>query len=933
MTEPPDLLSLALDRIGYTHRREQDALAELLRTGGDRVAVQAGTGCIQGDAEIIVNRGGNARRTRLRDVVCRFNGLDPRYRWDPTTPTYVQREVDGIVRLGRLLNAWCSGVKTTYTVTTETGRTLRATDEHPFLTARGWLRLDELKVDDELHVRGPQASDRPRKAKTHYRLVKSVDAHPHAYRHPRFTRVPLHRLVVEADMNGLSYDAFLARIRSGDVADLAFLDPAEWAVHHRDHDHLNNTLGNLQVLTPSAHARLHADEGRVNHVLYKIVTERVESIEQFGEEMTYDLEVADDPHNFLANGVVVHNTGKSMAALTHAASMGRPGRPAVVVTMTLALTAQYTYKDAPQIAEAIGMSYTRIVGRSHYLCASSKAAGFSSDPPSDDYHEIEAWIAARDEWLDQAASPYLPECSRWELNRETGEHDESYACPGSCGGKSYGGCGARRARERGTQVHVIVTNAHCLVYHHRYPFAEILPDDIAYVLVDEAHQLPDTVSSTLAAEIGPPFGTVWQGGEKSPAVQIEVPAEIAHGRAHGVPREGCSACEHDHEHYLGVSEHDVAARLIRRVHAVRAEMCSAVNWAETWSPEERVRATAGQCQRLRTAVAEYRQWIAAIGAEQWGAPVRPRTDDDPEPEESPGVLDTIELLALTAAMDHVVASVRRDEPEIITLTRTKVAGATARYLGTPAALITGTMPRTLPARVGWPDVEPADVGHPFDYAASVKGWISRHSGIKTPPRRLTGRARDQWLDSLEGNYAARADELDRFIGDGRGLVLVPSHADTDVLRRHLVPRLHARGVPAFLQPRKGGSRKAREQVQAFIGEDGPAVLIGTDSLATGVDLPGDLLTRVAWWCLPKGFTSPADQQREALYPGYGDDRLRIKVAQGIGRLLRRETDTGWVLLCDDRFAQHLAGANGILDRHLREIVWKRLPIRQVEGAA
>ena len=645
-------------------------------------------------------------------------------------------------------------------------------------------------------------------------------------------------------------------------------------------------------------------------------------------------------------------TGKSVAALTEAARRGRRGRPSVVVTMTIALTAQYAYKDAPAVAEATekalgkgkGMTFTRIVGRSHYLCASSPAGGFSTEPPDDDPRLIEQWIEARDQWLDTVASIGLPECSRWELDRESGVHDQDFACPGSCGGKRYGGCGARRARERGHEVQVIITNAHCLVYHYRYPFAEILPDQIAYVLVDEAHQLPDTVSSTLSAEITPGFGTAWVGSDGTPAVQIAVPPEVAHaldapaapglGAAVGeVGMYACMACvEGRDQHYVARSHHDVATAFVAHVQAVRAELCASVQWAQTWSPEVRVAATAGQCERIRAAVAEYHRWVAAIASGEWGGEVTQRTDDDPEPDESPSVLETAELLALTAGVPSIVATIRRDEPEAITILRTKVARATARYLGPHAALITGTMPTTLPARVGWDDVAAHDVGHPFDYAGSVRGWISRHSGVKTPPRRLTRENRERWLRGLERTYAARADELDRFLGSGRGLVLVPSHADVAVLRRHLVPRLEARGVPVFIQPKGGGSRKAREQVTAFIATPGPAVLIGTDSLTTGVDLPGNLLTRVAWWCLPKGFTSPADEQRELLYPGYADDRLRIKVAQGVGRLLRRETDSGWVLLCDERFALHVKTATGILDRHLQEIDWKRLPVREPEGS-
>lgn len=278
-------------------------------------------GCIQGDAEICINRGGKGFRIKLSDMVMRLNGETPPGQWgrpwNPDTPTYVQREVDGIVRLALVSNAWTSGVKTTYTVTTNTGRELRATDEHPFLTERGWLRLDELKVDDEVHVRG-ERSALGRRSKPRYREICLL-GHPFARDR---NRVPFHRLVAEAVMNNLPVENFIQAIRDGHADEFKFLDPETWAVHHGDLNSLNNEPGNLQVLTHSDHHRLHAELGGVNNVQILITTEKVVSVEKFGEEETYDIEVDGDPHNFLANGFVVHNTGKTSVGRALASHFG-----------------------------------------------------------------------------------------------------------------------------------------------------------------------------------------------------------------------------------------------------------------------------------------------------------------------------------------------------------------------------------------------------------------------------------------------------------------------------------------------------------------------------------------------------------------------------------------------------------------------------------
>lgn len=301
--------------------------ADIIAATG-RALITDEPGCIYGDAEIIVNRGGAAKRTTLGELVRRFNGGGYRSRWgtyskapawDLTIPTMVQREVDGVVRLGRVVNAWCSGVKTTYTVTTETGRTIRATDEHPFLTERGWLRLDELEVGDLVHVRGTQQSVAERKPKPRYREIAGLYGHPHARGLGRRTsthRVAYHRLVVEAQLNGMETEEFIEACRKTHRSrSLAFLHPGIWAVHHKDHDHTNNAPSNLELMSHAAHHRLHADEGKANQVLYKIAHERVVSVELYGEEETFDIEVEDDPHNFIADGFVVHNTGKTGTAV------------------------------------------------------------------------------------------------------------------------------------------------------------------------------------------------------------------------------------------------------------------------------------------------------------------------------------------------------------------------------------------------------------------------------------------------------------------------------------------------------------------------------------------------------------------------------------------------------------------------------------------
>lgn len=73
--------------------------------------------------------------------------------------------------------------------------------------------------------------------------------------------------------------------------------------HHIDGDTLNNSPGNIGILCATCHQHEH-HLGK--EMTVKWVT--VASIEPDGFEMTYDLEIDHPCHNFVANGIVTHNS-------------------------------------------------------------------------------------------------------------------------------------------------------------------------------------------------------------------------------------------------------------------------------------------------------------------------------------------------------------------------------------------------------------------------------------------------------------------------------------------------------------------------------------------------------------------------------------------------------------------------------------------------
>lgn len=131
-------------------------------------------------------------------------------------------------------------------------------------------------------------------------------------------------------------------------------------------------------------------------------------------------------------------------------------------------------------------------------------------------------------------------------------------------------------------------------------------------------------------------------------------------------------------------------------------------------------------------------------------------------------------------------------------------------------------------------------------------------------------------------------------GEGRTLVLVTGYKAYDRLRA-LLPDAH-------FQDRGEGAEAAN------VLRDGRSrVVVGTfANMGTGIDLPGEALTNVVLLHTPQG---PKDDYDKALEAKNGSSwfwnnwyfpRTDAAMAQAIGRLIRRPTDTGTVWFLDAR---------------------------------
>ena len=268
-------------------------------------------GCLSGDTVIRINRLGVGRKITIKDLYEKYNGI--RGKWQPAE-VYIRRCVNGKVVLSRMEECVYKGEQLTWELVLEDGKRLRATGGHKIMTADGFCKVEDLRVGTLIAV------DNMKKQGTaqHKKHFKDKDfvvgkLHPCARYHKSGCcyRISLHRALYEANLNGLSLQEFRERTYN-DISGLKFV-PKGLHIHHIDGDHNNNTPENLEVLDCREHLLKHKlvnnfGQGNVEYSpLKEILPGKVESV--------YDIrceDIENNEPNYNANGILVHNTGKSL---------------------------------------------------------------------------------------------------------------------------------------------------------------------------------------------------------------------------------------------------------------------------------------------------------------------------------------------------------------------------------------------------------------------------------------------------------------------------------------------------------------------------------------------------------------------------------------------------------------------------------------------
>ncbi|WP_297795486.1 ATP-dependent DNA helicase [Mycobacterium sp.] len=588
-------------------------------------------------------------------------------------------------------------------------------------------------------------------------------------------------------------------------------------------------------------------------------------------------------------------TGKSLAylvpAIVHAL---RADSPVVVSTATIALQRQLVDRDLPRLIDSLADALPRrpqfalLKGRRNYLCLNKIHNGGAADgeetddrPQEELFNPMAVSALGRDvqrltEWASTTESgdrddlkPGVPDRSWSQVSVSARECLGVARCP-------FGAeCFSERARGLAGRADVVVTN-HALLAIDAVSESAVLPEH-ALLVVDEAHELVDRVTSVATAELT--------------------------SAALGVASRRISRL--------------VSPELVQRLDATTATFAAAIHDG-----------TPGRIDRLDEELATYLTSLRDVANA-----ARSAIDSTNDPKAASARAEAVAALSeISDTASRVLASFGPaipDRTDVVWLEHEEIRGTSRPVLRVAPLSVAGLLRTRVFSRstvvltsatltiggsfdamaaawgltAGSSDDGDArwrglDVGSPFEHAKAGILYVAAH--LPPPGRDGVGSA-EQLTEIAELVTAA----------DGRTLGLFSSmraaRATAEAMRERL-------STPVLCQ----GDDSTSALVEQFSAEPQTS-LFGTLSLWQGVDVPGPSLSLVLIDRIP--FPRPDDpllsarQRAVAARGGNGfmavaASHAALLLAQGSGRLLRRVTDRGVVAVLDSRMVT--AGYGGYL---------------------
>ncbi len=633
--------------------------------------------------------------------------------------------------------------------------------------------------------------------------------------------------------------------------------------------------------------------------------------------------LADKRHLLVQAGT---GTGKSLGYLVPLISHAqREELPMVIATATLALQSQIVRRDVPRLLEAIGPELGRDVdvallkGRSNYLCVHKLEGGYPEDEQDALFDDPDLTAAQHPEGprvtgmktFAAGGSRLGEEVQRlraWAATTETGDRDEvmpgvsnqawrqvsvtAQECLGSQKCPMADACFSERARQEAVEADIIITN-HALLAIAAFEGISVLPDYSA-VVIDEAHELQDRVTTAVTGTLNSAM-IVAAATAARRAAKIDDDALLGAAEAlqielslldEGLMPRGLSSSA---ENTLAMVR-DAARAAISDLKPAQGEEAD----AQTQMARSRVQEVFTAAERMLN--------TNASGEILWAT--RPS-------EFTPGQgysKDPAAAVTLNVAPVSVAMKLRDglfDGHTVVLTSATLAVGgqfdAVAGDLGLQGA--------------DAPEYTQLDVGSPFDYPRQGILYTPRH--LPKPSMHASEETRQELLRLLTASGGAALGLFSSRRAAQEAAEWVREHVDFEVLCQ---------------------GESSTSALIAEFAETESTCLFGTMTLWQGVDVPGKNCRLVVIDRIP--FPRPDDPlataRSRAITQAGGNGFMRvaassaaIKLAQGVGRLIRSTGDRGVVAVLDPRLRTERYGSFllGTLPP-----LWQTESLEIVEGA-
>ncbi|MDQ2626628.1 MAG: ATP-dependent DNA helicase [Actinomycetota bacterium] len=576
-------------------------------------------------------------------------------------------------------------------------------------------------------------------------------------------------------------------------------------------------------------------------------------------------------------------TGKSLAYLIPAIARAlADDHPVVVSTATIALQRQLVDRDLPRLADALeGMlpcrpTFALLKGRRNYLCLNKIHSGTSDESGDAPQEELFEPFAA------SALGRDVQRLTAWADDTDTGDRDDlkpgvperSWAqvsvsareCLGATRCQFGTDCFAERARAVAGDADIVVTN-HALLAIDAISETNVLPDHDLLV-VDEAHELVDRVTSVATAEL------------TAAALSIAVRRITRLVSPELVQRLDAASLT------FGSAIHDGAPGRMDYLDDELATYLAALRDAAG-----AVRSAIDTAPSDPRAAAARKEAVAAL-SEIADTAARVLTSFEP------AIPDRTDVVWLSHEDTRgSVRPVLRVAPlSVAGLLHDRLFGRATTVLTSATLTVGGSFDAMAGAWGLGPPHQPdtgwrgLDVGSPFQHAKAGILYVAAH----LPPPGRDGTGTTAQLDEIAGLITAAG---------GRTLGLFSSMRAARAAAEAMRERLD---IPVLCQ----GEDTTGALVEQFAA-DADTSLFGTLSLWQGVDVPGPSLSLVLIDRIP--FPRPDDPlltaRQRAISARGGNGFMAVAanhaallLAQGAGRLLRGIDDRGVVAVLDSRMA-------------------------------